>query len=58
MQLSDGHAASDFIIVVPGRVPTYSLLTTIGDQYLQLAGEGDLSLLEAIARTLRPLGAK
>jgi hypothetical protein len=31
----------------------YFLFAVSGDQYLQLAGEGDLQLIEEIARTLR-----
>jgi len=57
-QLPDGRPASDFFIEPAGGALTYFLLTTIGDQYLQLAGEGDLALIEAIARTLRPLSAQ
>ena len=55
LQLVDGRPASDFFVQPPGGALTYFLLTTSGQQYLQLAGEGDLALLEAIARTLRPL---
>jgi hypothetical protein len=54
-QLVDGRPASDFFIEAPDGVLAYFLLTTNGDQYLQLAGEGNLQLLEAIGRTLRPL---
>ena len=55
-ELSDGRPASDFFIEAPDGVLAYFLLTTNGEQYLQLAGEGDLTLLETIARTVRPLG--
>ena len=54
-QLVDGRPASDFFIEAPAGVLAYFLLTTNGAQYLQLAGEGDLALVETIARTLRPL---
>jgi hypothetical protein len=54
-QLVDGRPASDFFIEAPDGVLAYFLLTTNGDQYLQLAGEGDLQLLKAVGRTLRPL---
>jgi hypothetical protein len=53
--LVDGRPASDFFIEAPGAPLSYFLLTTIGDRYLQLSGEGDLALIETIARTLRPL---
>ena len=55
-QLADGRPASDFFIEAPDGALAYFLLTTSGDQYLQLAGEGDLQLLETMANTLRPLG--
>lgn len=54
-QLSDGRPASDFIIQAPDGLQAYVLLASVGDQYLELAGEGDLSLLESISQTLRPL---
>lgn len=54
-QLVDGRPASDFFIEAPDGVLAYFLLTTNGDQYLQLAGEGNLQLLETVGRTLRPL---
>jgi hypothetical protein len=53
--LVDGRPASDFFIQPPDSGLTYFLLTTVGDRYLQLAGEGDLALIETIAGTLRPL---
>lgn len=53
--LADGRPASDFFIETPDGSLSYFLLTPVGDRYLQLAGEGDLALIEAIARTLRPL---
>lgn len=56
--LVDGRPASDFFIETPDGLLSYFLLTTVGDQYLQLAGEGDLILIEAIAGTLRPLAAQ
>ena len=53
--LIDGRPASDFFIEPPGGSLSYFLLTPVGDRYLQLAGEGDLALIESIARTLRPV---
>jgi len=53
--LADGRPASDFFIEPPGGSLSYFLLTPVGDRYLQLAGEGDLALIETIARTLRTL---
>ena len=51
-QLPDGRAARVFIVESPD-VPVFYLLTTIGDDYLQIGGEGDLALVEEMARTLR-----
>jgi hypothetical protein len=55
-QLADGRAAAIFVLETP-ELASFTLLTTIGDDYLQLTGEGDLALVEAIARTLRPAGS-
>lgn len=52
--LPDGRAAQIFIVQSPDT-PVFYLLTTIGDDYLSLIGEGDLELVEEIAHTLRPL---
>jgi hypothetical protein len=53
-QLADGRTAYGFMLQTPEQ-PTFLLLTTIGEDYLQIGGEGDLALVEEIARTLRPL---
>jgi hypothetical protein len=53
-QLADGRAAQIFVIQTPEQ-PSFTLLTTVGEDYLQISGEGDLALVEEIARTLRPL---
>jgi hypothetical protein len=53
--LVDGRPVSDFFMETPDGGSSYFLLTPVGDRYLQLAGEGDLALIETIARTLRPL---
>jgi hypothetical protein len=53
--LVDGRPVADFFIEPPGGSLSYFLLTPVGDRYLQLAGEGDLALIETVARTLRPL---
>jgi hypothetical protein len=54
LQLADGRTAYLFLVNTP-EVPTFTLFTTIGEDYLQISGEGDLALSEEIARTLRPL---
>lgn len=53
-QLADGRTVQMYIVETPEQ-PTLMLLTTIGEEYLQVSGEGDLTLAEEIARTLRPL---
>ncbi len=53
-QLADGRTAYNFAVKTPD-VATFFLLTTVGEDYLQIGGEGDLALIETIARTLRPL---
>ena len=50
--LADGRAAQVFIINTPEQ-PAFFLLTTAGEDYLQIGGDGDLALIEEIARTLR-----
>ena len=53
-QLADGRDARIFIVKNPNQ-PVYNIFTTIGDDYLQIGVEGDMTLAEEIARTLRPL---
>jgi hypothetical protein len=53
-QLADGRIAYVFVVQMPEE-PTFTLFTTIGDDYLQIGGDGDLALVEEIAYTLRPL---
>jgi hypothetical protein len=53
--LADGRAAYIFVVQTPEQ-PTFTLLTTVGEDYLQISGDGDLALVEEIAYTLRPLG--
>ena len=53
-QLADGRAAYVFVINTPEQ-PSFTLFTTVGEDYLQISGDGDLALAEEIARTLRPL---
>ncbi len=46
-QLADGRAASVFVVKTPEQ-PTFTLFTTIGEDYLQISGEGDAALVEEI----------
>jgi hypothetical protein len=53
-QLADGRTASVFVVKTPEQ-PTFTLFTNIGEDYLQIGGDGDAALVEEIAHTLRPL---
>jgi hypothetical protein len=52
--LPDGRPAYVFIVEMPEQ-PTFNLLTTVGEDYLQISGDGDQTLIGEIAHTLRPL---
>jgi len=52
--LADGRQAAAFVVEGSDGTPAYFFLTTIGDRYLVLSGEGDLALLAEIAHTVRP----
>jgi hypothetical protein len=54
-KLADGRGEMHFIVESLQKEQTFFLYTTIGEKYLQIAGDGDLALLEEIARTVRPL---
>ena len=45
--------AAQFIVQGADGLQSFSLFTTLGDQYLTLSGSGDLDLLAEIAHTLR-----
>lgn len=53
-QLPDGRTAYVFEVNTPDQ-PTFMFFTTVGEDYLQIAGEGDQALIEEIAHTFRPL---
>ena len=53
-QLADGRAAYIFIVQTPEQ-PAFFLFTTVGEDYLQIGGDGNLPLIEEIAHTVRPL---
>jgi hypothetical protein len=55
-ELADGRTVMSFVLQGPDNVQAFILLTTVGEEYLQLSGEGDIALVEEVARTLRPLG--
>lgn len=53
--LADGRPARAFAVAGSDGSQAYFFFTTIGDKVLVLSGDGDLSLLEEIAHTVRPI---
>lgn len=53
--LDDGRAAAGFVVEGSDGAQAYFFLTTIGEKYLVLSGDGDLALLAEIAHTVRPI---
>ena len=53
--LEDGRPAAAFVVQGSDGAQAYFFLTTIGDKYLVLSGDGDLALLAEIAHTVRPV---
>jgi len=53
--LEDGRPAVGFVVEGVDGSQAYFFFTTIGDRYLVLSGEGDLTLLAEIAHTVRPI---
>ncbi len=54
--LADGREEMEFLVQADEGMRTFFLFTTNGPDYLQFAGEGDVSVLTQIFRTVRPLG--
>ena len=53
--LIDGREQVSFIVEGPDKTQAFSMLTTIGDNYLEIAGDGDLALIQEIAQSMRPV---
>ena len=53
--LQDGRPFSLFIIQTPDNHQAFFLFAAIGEKYLEISGEGNLVLVEEIARTVRPI---
>ena len=53
--LTGERSAAQFIVQGIDGIQAYFLLTTNGENYLVLSGNGDLTLLSEIAHTLRPI---
>ena len=57
-ELADGRHEIDFIVRGANGATAFFLLTTLGDRYLEISGEGDLALIREVALTLRALDWK
>lgn len=53
--LLEGRKEMHFIVESPQKEQAFFLYATIGEKYLQIAGDGDLALIEEISRTMRLL---
>jgi len=51
--LTNGNPAKAFIISTPEGGRGYFLLTTFGDDYFVISGNGDLQLIDLVARSFR-----
>jgi hypothetical protein len=56
--LMDGRKYMSYVVRAPDDQQAFFLVTSLGQSYLEIAGEGNLALVEEIARTMRPLGIK
>jgi len=56
--LTDGRKYMSFVVQAPDNGQAFFLFTGLGEKYLEISGEGNLALVEEIARTVRPLGFK
>jgi hypothetical protein len=54
-ELADGRHEFDFIVRGADGATAFFLFTTLGDRYLEISGDGDLTLIREVALTLRPL---
>jgi hypothetical protein len=53
--LSDGRNEMHFVVEAADQQQAYFLFTMLGENYLQIAGDGDLGLIKDIALTFRPI---
>ena len=56
--LADGRKQMSFTVQGPDKRQAFFLVTTVGASYLEIAGDGNLTLIEEIAQTIRPLNFK
>jgi hypothetical protein len=57
-ELADGRKQMSFTVQGPDKMQAFFLLTTLGENYLAISGDGNLKLIEEIALTTRPLNFK
>lgn len=57
-ELVDGRQVQSFRVQSPEQQQSFFAFTTVGEDYLQLSGDGDVALIEEIAHTLRPLSTQ
>lgn len=55
--LEQGLPATQFTVQTPDATIVH-LITTLGDRYLMLSGEGDLELVKEIVQRVRPISVK
>lgn len=57
-RLADGRPAMTYVVQTSDGLRVFFQFTTVGEHYLEISGEGDLTLIEEVARTVRPLPAQ
>ena len=57
-ELAGGRKQMSFTVQGPDKLQSFFLVTTVGENYLEIAGDGNLAVIEEIARTMRPLNFK
>jgi len=53
--LGDGRVADSFVLTGADGTLSYAFITTAGDKYLTISGEGNLALVAELAPTVRPI---
>ena len=56
--LVDGRKYMSFVVQASDKQQAFFLFTGLGEKYLEISGDGNLALVEEIARSMRPLGFK
>ena len=54
--LLDGRKYMSFVVQASDNQQAFFLFTGLGEKYLEIAGDGNLALVEEIAHTMKPLG--